>query len=158
MVAKNPKKQESGLIFAGYRNKTVGFVFQFYHLLKEFSAEENVMIPCLIAGQTKDEARKKAYEALKRTGLEGRVSHKPSELSGGEQQRVAVSRAIVMSPKLLLADEPTGNLDKKTGREVMDLLLDLNKKDGMGIVMVTHDESLISNMDRTYKLADGKLI
>lgn len=143
---------------AGFRNKTIGFVFQFYHLLPEFSALENAMMPCLIAGLSKDEAKKRAVAALERTGLGGRQTHRPSELSGGEQQRVAISRAIVMRPRLLLADEPTGNLDKKTGADVMKVLIDLNRKDGMGIVMVTHDHSLISDMDRKLELKDGKLL
>lgn len=142
---------------ADYRNKTVGFVFQFYHLLPEFNAEENVMLPCLIAGLSKKEGRRRAGRALEKTGLAKRMTHRPAELSGGEQQRVAISRAIVMEPKILLADEPTGNLDKKTGDDVMKVLLDLNKRDGMGIIMVTHDISLVSDMDRTLELKDGKL-
>lgn len=142
---------------ASYRNKTIGFVFQFYHLLPEFSAQENVMIPCLIAGMSKRGASARAISALNRTGLYERRAHRPSELSGGEQQRVAISRAIVMEPSLLLADEPTGNLDHKTGSEVMKVLIDLNEKEGMGIIMVTHDVSLIANMDRRLELADGRL-
>jgi len=140
-----------------YRNRKIGFVFQFYHLLPEFSAEENVMVPCLIAGISKKEAKVKASKALEKTGLLERKAHKPSELSGGEQQRVAISRAIVMQPDLLLADEPTGNLDVQTGKEVMDVLMDLNKALGMGIVMVTHDHALVDKMDRRLDLKDGIL-
>lgn len=143
---------------AQYRNRTVGFVFQFYHLLPEFTAEENVMLPCLISGMSKKDSLEKAKLALNKTGLYERRLHRPSQLSGGEQQRVAISRAIIMEPEILLADEPTGNLDKKTGQEVMQFLLDLNKKDGMGIVMVTHDPSLASRMDRKLELVDGKLV
>lgn len=142
---------------AEYRNKTIGFVFQFYHLLPEFSAEENVMMPCLIAGVPSFDAKRRAIVALEKTGLCGRRLHRPSELSGGEQQRVAISRAIVMGPKILLADEPTGNLDKSTGTEVINVLRDLNRNEGMGIVMVTHDNSLVSKMDRKLELKDGKL-
>lgn len=142
---------------AAFRNRTVGFVFQFYHLLPEFNALENVMLPCLIAGIPKSEARDRALSALEKTGLIGRRTHRPSELSGGEQQRVAISRAIVMSPEILLADEPTGNLDKRTGRGVMETLKELNARDKMGIIMVTHDISLIDDMDRKLELQDGKI-
>lgn len=143
---------------AEYRNRTIGFVFQFYHLLPEFSAEENVMMPCLIAGISKKESKERALAALSKVGLYDRRAHRPSQLSGGEQQRTALSRAIVMGPKLLLADEPTGNLDKVTGLEIMKVLLDLNKKEGMGIVMVTHDISLAGQMDRKLEIRDGRLM
>ena len=140
-----------------YRNKTVGFVFQFYHLLKEFTALENVMIPCLISGMAKRDARKLSKEMLGRVGLVSRSSHRPTELSGGEQQRVAIARSIVMSPELLLADEPTGNLDKKAGSEILELLLTLNREEKMGIIMVTHDSSLVDKMDRVLEISYGKL-
>ena len=140
---------------AAYRNRTIGFVFQFYHLLPEFSAEENVMIPCLIGGEGRAKAKELAAHALERVSLADRRSQRPSELSGGEQQRVAIARAIVMNPQLLLADEPTGNLDKKTGSEIMDVLMDLNQNGDMGIIMVTHDPSLVTQMDRELELKDG---
>lgn len=142
---------------AGFRNRTVGFVFQFYHLLPEFCAVENVMIPCLIGGAGKKEATERAKDALQRVQLTERFSNRPSELSGGEQQRVAIARAIVMKPEILLADEPTGNLDSDSGRRIMDLLLGLRERERMGIVMVTHDQTLSGRMDRKLKLEHGKL-
>lgn len=142
---------------ASYRNKTIGFVFQFYHLLPEFTALENVMMPPLIAGETKKASAKKASEVLELVGLEKRMGHSPGELSGGEQQRVAIARAVVMRPKILLADEPTGNLDSHTGQEIMKLLVSLNKEFKMGIIMVTHDKSLVSQLDRKFEIKDGKI-
>lgn len=143
---------------AKFRNRSIGFVFQFYHLLPEFTTIENVMMPCLIAGMSKSKAYAKAESMLERVGLKERMTHKPFQLSGGEQQRVAIARAVIMRPKMLLADEPTGNLDRETGKEIMDILLSLNRNDGMGIVMVTHDEKLVSNMTRKLELKDGTLI
>jgi len=142
---------------SAFRNKTVGFVFQLYHLLPEFSALENVMMPPLISGIKQKEAREMALSAIEKVGLLERIHHKPSELSGGEQQRIAIARAIVMFPKILLADEPTGNLDKKTGIEIIEVLKELNTKYGVGIIMVTHDQSLINDMDRKMELCDGRL-
>lgn len=143
---------------AEYRNRSIGFVFQFYHLLPEFSALENVMLPCLIAGMSRLDAKKRAVKALDKTGLSSRTHHKPSQLSGGEQQRVAIARAVIMNPKILLADEPTGNLDRETGREIIKLLTELNKNENMGIIMVTHDQLLVNDMDRKLEISDGRFL
>ena len=123
---------------AHLRNHRIGFVFQFHHLLGDFTAQENVMMPSLIAGASPEEAARRSRELLARVGLEDRLSHRPGELSGGEQQRVAVARAIVRSPALVLADEPTGNLDPQTAAEVEDLLRELNREQGLTLVVVTH--------------------
>jgi lipoprotein-releasing system ATP-binding protein len=141
---------------ARFRNREIGFVFQFHHLLPEFSAIENVMMPVLIAGRKKEEAGKIAAELLERVGLIGRKSHKPSELSGGEQQRVAVARALVNDPNVVLADEPTGNLDRKTSEGVHDLLWDLNRRINQTFIIATHNESLARRSDRVIRLADGR--
>ena len=141
---------------AQFRNSDLGFVFQFHHLLPEFSAVENVMMPAMIAGKKKEEAQKVAAELLKRVGLTGRERHKPSELSGGEQQRVAVARALVNNPKVVLADEPTGNLDRRTSDEVHDLLWELNEKMNQTFIIATHNENLARRSDRVIRLADGK--
>lgn len=138
-----------------FRNREIGFVFQFHHLLPEFSALENTMMPCLIRGLSKREASERAREVLALVGLEGRLSHKPGELSGGEQQRVAVARALVMEPKVLLADEPTGNLDTKTASAVFDLLLELNRVKKVTLVVVTHNLQLSARMSRQIRLVDG---
>jgi len=142
---------------ARFRNRSIGFVFQFHHLLSEFTALENVMMPALIARVSKIEARSMAEELLKDVGLEHRLSHRPGELSGGEQQRVAIARALVLSPALLLADEPTGNLDMKTSEGVHAVLADLQRKKGLTLVVVTHNERLAAAMGRTVRLVDGKL-
>jgi lipoprotein-releasing system ATP-binding protein len=139
------------------RNESVGFVFQFYHLLGEFSALENVMLPCLIAGGRKAEARKRAREALDHMGLLHRAAHRPAELSGGEQQRVAIARAAVMRPKVILADEPTGNLDRATGERVWEYLLQLNSDSGMGMIVVSHNHDLLGQIETLIELKDGKL-
>lgn len=139
-----------------YRNREVGFVFQFHHLLNEFSALENVMMPCLIAGMDVREARERAEELLIRVGLKERLSHRPAELSGGEQQRVAVARALVMSPKILFADEPTGNLDTHTGEEVFSLLKTFNRE-GLTIVLVTHNEEISKRASRRVRIQDGRI-
>ena len=143
---------------AGFRNRKVGFVFQFHHLLPEFDARENVMLPCLIAGMGREEARKRAEELLSEVGLSGRVTHRVGELSGGEQQRVAICRALAMGPEILLADEPTGNLDKETAMGVADLLVDLNRKRGLSLVVVTHNEGLAGRMHRVLKIDDGRIV
>lgn len=146
---------------AQIRNRHIGFVFQFYHLLPEFNALENVMMPALISQKEKGKSKKsedKAKELLVRIGLECRMTHKPSKLSGGEQQRVAIARALINSPKLLLCDEPTGNLDSKTGGEVMDVLLKLNKEESVTCVMATHQESLASGSNRALHMMDGGMI
>jgi lipoprotein-releasing system ATP-binding protein len=145
-------------MLAGFRNRKIGFVFQFHHLLPEFDARENVMLPCLIAGMGRQEARKRAEELLSEVGLSGRVTHRIGELSGGEQQRVAICRALAMGPEILLADEPTGNLDKETATGVADLLVDLNRKRGLSLVVVTHNEGLAGRMHRVLKIDDGRIV
>lgn len=142
---------------ASFRNRSIGFVFQFHHLLPEFTALENVMMPALIARVPRAEARKMAEELLADVGLAQRLNHRPGEMSGGEQQRVAIARALVMSPELLLADEPTGNLDMKTSDGVHAVLADLQKKKGLTLVVVTHNERLAAAMERTVRLIDGRL-
>ena len=142
---------------SAYRNKTVGFVFQSHHLLPEFSALENVMMPGLIGGLEKAEMAEKAAEILGKVKLSDRMQHKVGELSGGEQQRVALARAIIMKPSLLLADEPTGNLDTKTGYKVFQLLQEMSSEYSLSAVMVTHNLELASQMNRCLTLADGKL-
>jgi lipoprotein-releasing system ATP-binding protein len=142
---------------ASFRNRSIGFVFQFHHLLSEFTALENVMMPALIARIPRGEARSMAEELLADVGLAQRLSHRPGELSGGEQQRVAIARALVMSPALLLADEPTGNLDMKTSDGVHAVLADLQQKKGLTLIVVTHNERLAAAMGRTVRLVDGQL-
>ncbi len=151
---------------ASFRNRTIGFVFQFHHLLPEFTAIENVMMPGLIGmsrGQgvervSYEEIKKKAERLLDEMGLSERKSHRPGELSGGEQQRVAVARALILDPKVVLADEPTGNLDTKTGEELFNILINLNREKGITFIIVTHNESLSNRCHRVLKMADGKLV
>jgi lipoprotein-releasing system ATP-binding protein len=143
---------------AVFRNRQIGFVFQFHHLLPEFSALENVMMPCLIQGISKAEAGQRAEAILTLVGLRERLIHKPGELSGGEQQRVAVARAMVLEPKVLLADEPTGNLDTKTGESVFDLLDELNRTKGVTLIIVTHNPGLAGRMSRQVHLVDGRVL
>ncbi|MBN1283136.1 MAG: ABC transporter ATP-binding protein [Proteobacteria bacterium] len=143
---------------ARFRNREVGFVFQFYHLLPEFSALENVMLPALIAGHPKGEARGMASDALDAMGLANRQDHMPAMLSGGEQQRVAIARAAVLRPRVILADEPTGNLDRQTGDMVWKYLVDLNREKGIAIVAVTHNRGLIDRSMSAYELSDGRLV
>jgi lipoprotein-releasing system ATP-binding protein len=140
---------------AVFRNKTLGFVFQFHHLLPEFSALENVMLPLLIQKASKDIAQVRAKELLAEVGLEQRATHRPGELSGGEQQRVAIARALVNNPQVILADEPTGNLDSKTGEDVYHLLRELNRRKKITLIYVTHNESLARRADRVIRLVDG---
>ena len=142
---------------AAFRNREIGFVFQFHHLMADLTAEENVMMPALIAGLGWDRARQEAREVLTRVGLAERLEHKPGELSGGEQQRVSVARAVVLSPRALLADEPTGNLDPATGEEVQRLLIELNRERGVALIVVTHNPRLAAAMDRVLRLHDGRL-
>ena len=142
---------------AAFRNREIGFVFQFHHLMADLTAEENVMMPGLIAGLGWDRARRESRAILGRVGLQERLSHKPGELSGGEQQRVSVARAVVLSPRALLADEPTGNLDPATGEEVQRLLIELNRERGVALVVVTHNPRLAAEMDRVLRLRDGRL-
>ncbi len=147
---------EKGL--AHFRNREIGFVFQFHHLLPEFSALENTMMPCLIQGIPKQESVSRAEAILTLVGLKERLSHKPGELSGGEQQRVAVARALVLEPKVLLADEPTGNLDGKTGESVFDLLRELNRIKGVTLIVVTHNLRLAEKLSRQIQLVDGRAL
>lgn len=140
------------------RNRLVGFVFQFHHLLPEFSALENVMMPGLIARLPRQEVRRKAEGLLGRVGLSERLHHIPSELSGGEQQRVAVARALINDPAVLLLDEPTGNLDRQTGDAVYALLLELNRSSSQSTVMVTHNDALAEQADRMLRIEDGVLV
>jgi lipoprotein-releasing system ATP-binding protein len=151
-IAKNAE-----LDLACFRNRRIGFVFQFHHLLPEFSAAENVMMPLLISGAPKRAAAERAAMLLNRVGLAGRAAHRPGELSGGEQQRVALARALACSPALLLADEPTGNLDQRTGDEVHALIRQLQKEEQLTTVIVTHNEKLAGLCDRVLRLEDGTL-
>jgi lipoprotein-releasing system ATP-binding protein len=151
---------------ASFRNKAIGFVFQFHHLLPEFTALENVMMPGLIGmgswvqlskGLTYTEIEERAERLLNEMGLSERKKHRPGELSGGEQQRVAVARALMLDPKVVLADEPTGNLDAQTGEELFHILIKLNEAKGITFVIVTHNESLSSRCHRVLKMADGRI-
>lgn len=142
---------------AAFRNKEIGFVFQFHQLLPEFTALENIMIPAFIGGKTKSEAKERAMELLRFMGLEERASHKPSELSGGEKQRVAVARALVNNPAVIFADEPSGSLDSKNKAELHQLFFNLRDRFGQTFVIVTHDEQLAKTTDRTIEMKDGQL-
>jgi lipoprotein-releasing system ATP-binding protein len=142
---------------ADFRSKSIGFVFQFHHLLPEFNAIENAIMPALIMGINYKEASKKAEQVLRDVGLSERLFHKPGELSGGEQQRVAVARALMLDPKVVLADEPTGNLDTRTGEELFSLLSELNRK-GVTFIIVTHNESLASQCRKIIRMKDGRIV
>ena len=140
---------------AEFRNRRIGFVFQFHHLLPDFTALENVMMPALIQRMAADRARRKARDILGRVGLAHRLTHRPGELSGGEQQRVALARAMVLEPSLLLADEPTGNLDRSTGEAIHQLFLELNRERGSTLLVVTHNPDLAALMPRRLRMVDG---
>ena len=142
---------------ARFRNSAIGFVFQFNNLLPEFNAMENTMMPALISGMHKKQASEKACKLLSEVGLEHRKKHKPGELSGGEQQRVAIARALVMEPEILLADEPTGNLDTETGKKIEDILVNLNATKRITLITVTHNKLLAERMSCRISLRDGKI-
>lgn len=148
----------SARALADFRNRHLGFVFQFHQLLPEFTAIENIMIPAYIAGKSNSEAKKRAEELLQFMGLSDRALHKPNELSGGEKQRVAVARALINRPAVILADEPSGSLDTKNKAELHQLFFDLRKEMGQTFVIVTHDEQLATTTDRTIHLRDGMVI
>ena len=143
---------------ANFRNQSIGFVFQFHHLLPEFPALENVMMPGLIARIARKECAERAEAMLVRVGLSERLKHRPGELSGGEQQRVALARALVLSPRLLLGDEPTGNLDTKTGQAMHDLFFELNRELGMTLLLVTHNNELAGRAYRKLRMIDGQVV
>lgn len=143
---------------AELRNRSIGFVFQFHHLLRDFSALENVMIPLRIAGRPEEDARRRARALLERVGLGGRMTHRPSQLSGGEQQRTAVARALALDPAVLLADEPSGNLDHANAERLHDLFEELSRDLEIAMVIATHNRSLAARADRVFTLEDGKLL
>jgi lipoprotein-releasing system ATP-binding protein len=147
----------SGSRLAAVRNRDIGFVFQFHHLLPEFTAVENVMVPGLIQGRSRREMQKRAESLLEEVGLSNRASHRPGELSGGEQQRVAVARALALDPKLVLADEPTGNLDSATSDAIHDLFFQINREHGTTIIVVTHNPAFAESMPRVVRMRDGRV-
>lgn len=142
---------------SAFRNREIGFVFQFHYLLPDFSAVENVMLPALIQGIPPPEARRRAEELLEAVGLKNRVGHRPGQLSGGEQQRVSVARSVILQPKLILADEPTGSLDLRIGEEVHELLFELNEKRGVALIVATHNREFAEKIGRQMELRDGQL-
>lgn len=144
--------------FAEFRNRHIGFVFQFHHLLEEFTALENVMMPMLIGGERNTAAERRARELLDMVGMSHRYDHKPSALSGGEQQRVAIARALANEPSVVLADEPTGNLDSATRDEIQRLFFELRERTGQTFLIVTHDETLANMSDRKIELSDGRIL
>jgi len=147
----------SGSRLAAVRNRDIGFVFQFHHLLPEFTALENIMVPGLIQGRPRREMEKRAQSLLEEVGLSSRASHRPGELSGGEQQRVAVARALALDPKLVLADEPTGNLDSATSDAIHDLFFQINREHGTTIIVVTHNPAFAESMPRVVRMRDGRV-
>ena len=151
-VTKMSDKERSAM-----RNRILGFVFQYHHLLPDFTALENVMMPLLIAGQSRENAKNVAEKLLKEVGLEERMDHRPGELSGGQNQRVAIARALSCSPEIVLGDEPTGNLDTKTGDMIYELLRELNREYNQTFIVVTHNDDLASKADKIIRLVDGKI-
>lgn len=149
------RRDEAGL--ADFRNETIGFVFQSHYLLPDFSALENAMMPLLVRREDRPRAERAAKEILERVGLEHRLDHRPGELSGGEQQRVALARALATRPRLLLADEPTGNLDARTGKDIHDLIVELNRELGITALIVTHNEALARELPRRVQMVDGRV-
>ena len=142
---------------AAFRNRKIGFIFQFHNLLPEFTSLENAMMPALIRRMPKSEAKQRAEALLAEVGLADRITHKPGELSGGEQQRVAIARALILEPEILLADEPTGNLDTETGKKIEEILVALNRAKGITLIVVTHNQSLADRMSRQIGLRDGRI-
>lgn len=142
---------------AEFRNKNIGFVFQFHHLLPEFTAIENISMPALIGGTSKEKAAKRALELLERFEMADRASHRPTQLSGGEQQRVSMARALMNKPKLILADEPTGNLDDTNTNIILDMLFDLRNKDGVSVLLITHEKSIADRSDLILEIKKGQL-
>lgn len=142
---------------ADFRNKQLGFVFQFHHLLPEFTAVENVMMPALISGNSFEQAQSRAHELLKKFGIPSRAEHRPTQLSGGEQQRVAMARALMNKPKLILADEPTGNLDEENTDILLDMLFELREIENVSILLITHEKDIAKRSDTIYQLSKGKL-
>ncbi|MGE5307301.1 MAG: ABC transporter ATP-binding protein [Alphaproteobacteria bacterium] len=153
----NPLPLDDEAALSQFRNREIGFVFQFHYLLPDFTALENVMFPLLIQGVAKGQARAAAEQLLAAVGLKERISHRPGKLSGGEQQRVAVARAVVLKPKIILADEPTGSLDVRIGEEVQDLLFRLNEDNGVALIVATHNREFAARIGRRAELKDGRL-
>ncbi|MHB1285400.1 MAG: ABC transporter ATP-binding protein [Leptospirales bacterium] len=158
MIGERRMEEESENARAAFRNRSIGFIFQFHHLLPEFSAFENVLMPAWIHQESSPSLEGRATALLERIGLGKRLQHRPSELSGGEQQRVAIARALLLHPGLVLADEPTGNLDTHTSLEVFHLLRELNREEGMTLILATHNESLARFSDRTIHMEDGRIL
>jgi lipoprotein-releasing system ATP-binding protein len=150
--------QHSDGELATFRNREIGFVFQFHYLLPEFNALENVMLPALIQGMGKKRAKELSESILFKVGLQDRLFHRPGELSGGEQQRVAIARAVALKPRVIFADEPTGNLDLETGMSILDIFLKLNEEEGIVLVLVTHNPQVASRLGRTITLSDGLVV
>jgi lipoprotein-releasing system ATP-binding protein len=148
----------SDIDLAKTRNQKIGFLFQFHHLLPEFTAVENIGLPRRMMGESKEKADKRAKELLEQLGLAGRGHHRPGELSGGEQQRVALARALVNNPAVVLADEPTGNLDRQTGNQVLDIVWDLQKNNSQTFIIVTHDESIAERATRRIRIIEGRIV
>ena len=157
ILCDNNLNKVSDEVCGNLRNQHLGFIYQFHHLLPEFTALENVAMPLMLRKNNVSDIQQQAEKILTRVGLKQRVLHKPSELSGGERQRVAIARALVTQPKVILADEPTGNLDSKTAKYIFDLMMELNQESGTAIVMVTHDMNLAKSMNSVYELQDGVL-